>query len=357
MSPVAAQAGGGAPAAGMPVAPTLLIHGGAGTITRGQLTAPMEAAYRAVLSAALRAGRDVLAAGGASLDAVVAAIRVMEDDPLFNAGRGSVLNHEGQVELDAAIMDGASGQAGGVAGVRTVRNPIEAARAVMDRSPHVLLGGEGADRFAKEQGLAIVAPAYFVTAHRRVQLERAKAADRIELDHDGRVGLSAGRSGGGADAAGAPGGVSPAGLESPAGDEGKFGTVGAVALDALGNLAAATSTGGLTNKRWGRIGDSPLIGAGTYADNATVAVSGTGTGEFFMRGLIAYDIAARMRYLGVPLTEAVEQTLHSALDQRGGHGGVIALTARGEWRFAFNTEGMYRGVIRGDGEPQVSIYR
>ncbi len=319
----------GGRSAGGAAVPTLLIHGGAGTILRALLTRQEESEHRDSLARALRAGQAVLMAGGISLDAVVAAVKVLEDDPLFNAGHGSVLNHEGQVELDASIMDGAAGRAGGVAGVRTVRNPIEAARAVMERSPHVLLAGEGADRFAAEQGLTIVDPGYFVTQKRRQQLDRARAAGRIELDHDGSSG----------------------------GDEGKFGTVGAVALDAFGNLAAGTSTGGLTNKRWGRIGDSPLIGAGTYADNGTVAVSGTGTGEFFMRGLVAYDIAARLRYLKVPLAQAVEQTLHSALDERQGEGGVIALTANGDFRLAFNTEGMYRGYVRGDEDPVVSIYR
>ena len=346
MNPIAAAAAGKAPAPGVPVAPTLLIHGGAGTILRAHLTRKAETAYRDALAGALRAGQAVLMAGGPSLDAVVAAIRVLEDDPLFNAGHGSVLNHEGHVELDASIMDGATGRAGGVAGVRTVRNPIDAARSVMDRSPHVLLAGEGADRFAADQGLAIVDPAYFLTEHRRRQLDRALANDRIELDHDGRVTL----------AAAAPPVPDQDNRDGQA-DEGKFGTVGAVALDAFGNLAAGTSTGGLTNKRWGRIGDSPLIGAGTYADNGTVAVSGTGTGEFFMRGLVAYDIAARVRYLGASLSDAVDQTVRCALDERQGQGGVIALNARGEIKFGFNTEGMYRGAIRGSGEPMVSIYR
>lgn len=350
MNPVGARAAGKAPAAGVPVAPTLLIHGGAGTILRAHLTRKAETAYRDALAGALRAGQAVLMAGGPSLDAVMAAIRVLEDDPLFNAGHGSVLNHEGHVELDASIMDGATGRAGGVAGVRTVRNPIEAARAVMDRSPHVLLAGEGADRFAADQGLAIVDPAYFVTEHRRRQLDRARANDRIELDHDGRIALAG-------PAAPAPDTGRSDDRSDDRSDEGKFGTVGAVALDALGNLAAGTSTGGLTNKRWGRIGDSPLIGAGTYADNGTVAVSGTGTGEFFMRGLVAYDIAARVRYLGASLSDAVDQTVRCALDERQGQGGVIALNARGEIKFGFNTEGMYRGAILGSGEPMVSIYR
>jgi beta-aspartyl-peptidase (threonine type) len=327
-----------------PVAPDaqgvmLAVHGGAGTITRASITPEIEAQYRASLERALRAGYAVLNQGGSSVDAVVATVKVFEDDPLFNAGKGAVFTHEGKNELDAAIMDGKTGQAGAVAGVTTVKNPITAARAVMDKTKHVLLVSQGADKFAADQKLDIVDPSYFFTQHRWDQLQKAKEKDKIELDHDGKAKSSA---------------VNPFEMWQT---DLKFGTVGAVALDSKGNLAAGTSTGGLTNKLYGRVGDSPIIGAGTYADNATVAVSGTGTGEFFMRGVVAYDIAARMKYARLPVADAVEQTIRTALDGKNGKGGVIALDARGNVKFGFNTEGMYRGYIKSDGKPVVQIYR
>jgi beta-aspartyl-peptidase (threonine type) len=261
---------------------------------------------------------------------------VLEDCPLFNAGKGSVYTHEGRNEMDAAVMDGATGQAGAVAGVVSVRNPILAAQAVMQRSGHVFLMGQGAEAFAHAQGLALEGPEYFHTAHRWQQLQAALAHNQVMLDHDGQR---------------------PQGPSVPEPIDRKFGTVGAVALDAHGHLAAATSTGGMTNKMFGRVGDSPLIGAGTYACDATAAVSATGAGEFFMRGVVAHDIAARMAYGGLSLAEATQATVREKLDATGGRGGVIALDRQGHYQLAFNTEGMYRGVVQGNGPPQIAIYR
>ncbi|MBK8321882.1 MAG: isoaspartyl peptidase/L-asparaginase [Betaproteobacteria bacterium] len=310
----------------------IAIHGGSGTITRATLTPEREAAYRAVLTEALEAGRKVLAANGTSLDAVVAAVKIMEDSPLFNAGKGAVFTHEGTNEMDASIMDGIGRRAGAVAGVTVIRNPIEAARAVMDKSRHVMMAGKGAELFAKDQGLAIVDPKYFWTQERWDQLQKAKERDRIQLDHD------------------AP--RKTAALEE---DE-KFGTVGAVALDRAGNLAAATSTGGLTNKRFGRVGDSPIVGAGTWAENESVAVSATGTGEMFIRGVAAYDIAARVKYKGATPQQAADDAL-ATVKSLGGRGGVIVLDRSGNAVFSFTTEGMYRGVAKGETKPEVLIYR
>ena len=307
------------------------------TVSPRTVSPEREAEYRRGLERALRAGYAVLAAGGPAVDAVVAAIAEMEDDPQFNAGRGAVFTHEGRNELDAAIMDGQTGQAGAVAGVTTIRNPIRAARAVMLHSRHVLLAGPGAEAFAATQKLEIVDPAYFHTPLRWEQLQRAREQDRIRLDHDG--GNSRTTSSADSDA------------DDPLMTDHKYGTVGAVALDAQGRLAAGTSTGGLTNKRHGRIGDSPIIGAGTYADSATAAVSATGTGEFFMRGVVAYDIAARMKYTGTKLSEAVDATIKAALSDKEGRGGVIALDREGTVKFGFNTEGMHRGYIKADGIP------
>ena len=278
----------------------------------------------------------MLAGGGTSLDAVVAAVTVMEDSPLFNAGKGAVFTSEGSNEMDASVMDGRDGRAGAVAGVTTVRNPIDAARAVMDKSRHVLLAGRGAEQFAKEQGLAIVDASYFRTEERWEQLQSAKERNRLQLDHD------------------APG-AAPVKKGALAADE-KFGTVGAVALDQAGNLAAATSTGGLTNKRFGRIGDSPIIGAGTWAENASVAVSATGTGEMFMRAVAAHDIAALVKYKGLAPQAAADAVL-GKVKSLGGRGGVIVLDRTGEPVFSFTTEGMYRGYAKGNAKPVVQIYR
>lgn len=313
---------------------TLLVHGGAGTLTRADLSADQERDYRKALQQALLAGQTLLLQGGSALEAVVAAVCVMEDCPLFNAGKGSVFTHEGRNEMDAAVMDGATGQAGAVAGLVSVRNPVLAAQAVMQRSGHVFLMGQGAEAFARAQGLALEGPEYFHTAHRWQQLQAALAQNQVMLDHDGQHAQA-----------------------QPKPIDRKFGTVGAVALDAHGHLAAATSTGGMTNKMFGRVGDSPLIGAGTYACDATAAVSATGAGEFFMRGVVAHDIAARMAYGGLSLAQATEATVRDKLDATGGRGGVIALDRHGHYQLAFNTEGMYRGVVQGDGPPQIAIYR
>lgn len=314
----------------------IAIHGGSGTITRASLTAEREAAYRAVLAESLEAGRRILAGGGSAVDAVVAAVKVMEDSPLFNAGRGAVFTSEGANELDASIMDGHGRRAGAVAGVTNVRNPVEAARAVMDRSRHVLLSGRGAETFAKEQGLAIVEPKYFWTQERWDQLQRAKERDRTPLDHD------------------APR-AAPA-RSSALAEDTKLGTVGAVALDKAGHLAAATSTGGITNKRFGRVGDSPLVGAGTWADDATVAVSATGTGEMFIRAAAAHEIAALVKHKGLAPRAAADEAL-AQVKALGGRGGVIVMDAKGETAFAFTTEGMYRGLAKGTAKPEIAIFR
>ena len=304
---------------------TLVIHGGAGTITRAQMTPDREAAYTAALGEALQAGQQILAAGGTSLDGVVAAIRVMEDQPLFNAGKGSVFTAEGAVELDASIMDGATRQAGAVAGVTRIKNPILAARAVMDRSRHVMLQGGGADVFAEAQGLELVPNGYFHTERRRLQLEQVKQGqEALLLDHDA---------------------------------DHKYGTVGAAALDTHGNLAAGTSTGGLTNKMFGRVGDSPIIGAGTYANNASCAVSGTGQGEYFIRATVARDICALMEYAGLSLAEAARRVVQDTLTGLGGQGGIIAVDRDGGAVFEFNTEGMYRARVAHDTDAEIAIYR
>jgi beta-aspartyl-peptidase (threonine type) len=299
----------------------IAIHGGAGVIARSELGADSDARYRQGLEQALDAGYAVLAAGGNSLDAVTAAVRVLEDNPLFNAGKGAVLAHNGSAELDASVMNGKTLQAGAVTGVRHVKNPIDLARRVMEASPHVMLSGSGAEEFALAQGFALVPNEYFITPARKAQLDRALSGAtqaRNEL----------------------------AGL----------GTVGAVAVDAAGDVAAATSTGGMTNKRWGRIGDSPIIGAGTYANNASCAVSATGHGEFFIRSVVAYDICALVEYRGLPLVDAAREVVHGKLVQRGGEGGVIAVDARGNVAMEFNSPGMFRGMRDSSGRRSVAIY-
>ena len=293
----------------------LVIHGGCGAM---RLTADEERAGLAGLDAALAAGEEILAGGGDALDAVEAAARVLEDDPAFNAGRGSVLAHDGRIELDAAIMDGRTRSAGAVAGLRTVRAPISAARAVMEKSPHVLLSFSGAEQFAREQGLERVDPKWFETPFRREQLERVLA------------------EGGAFDA------------------DVKYGTIGAVAVDVNGHVAAATSTGGLTAKRWGRIGDSPLIGAGTYADDRAAAISATGSGEFFIRTAAAHEVTARMRMLGEDLQTALDAVL-AEIGELGGKGGMIAVSPRGEAAWGFTTAGMYRGKASASGR-QVGVH-
>ncbi|ARO88747.1 isoaspartyl peptidase/L-asparaginase [Nitrosospira lacus] len=309
----------------------LVIHGGAGTITRGKLTAELEQAYRQVLSQSLTAGYAVLEAGGSSIDAVIAAIVVMEDSPLFNAGKGSVFSNAGRNELDASIMDGSTRMAGAVAAVTMIRNPIRAAHAVMTQSAHVMLIGQGADDFAAEKRLEIVDPSYFHTQFRWDQLQKAIAEERVLRDHDADPDTSRRDR-----------------------DE-KRGTVGAVALDRHGNLAAGTSTGGLTNKRFGRVGDSPVIGAGTYADNRSVAVSATGTGEIFIRTVAAFNTAAQVRLQHITITEAADNTL-AEIAAIGGDGGLIVLDAKGNYAMRFNTSGMYRGTIGSNGIMRVEIF-
>ena len=299
---------------------TLVIHGGAGVLERDKLGTDAEAKARAGLNAALDAGAAVLARGGAALDAVEAAVRALEDHPSFNAGRGAVFTYEGGQELDAAIMDGATRDAGAVAGVTATRNPVSLARAVMADSPHVMLAGAGADRFSAEHGLKQAGPDWFALPERRAQLDAMKEAGGDGFDVDM-----------------------------------KYGTVGAVARDMAGHVAAATSTGGVTGKRWGRIGDTPLIGAGTYADDRACAVSATGSGEYFIRAQVAGEIAARVRLAGESLGTATEAAI-ADMGALGGTGGVIAVAPSGEGLWRFNSAGMYRGHARSTGERVVAIY-
>jgi beta-aspartyl-peptidase (threonine type) len=298
---------------------TLLIHGGAGVIEREQLGATEEGAYREALDLALQAGAAILAAGGGALDAVEATARILEDDPHFNAGRGSVFTYQGTNEMDASIMDGRNRDAGAVTGVTGTRNPVSLARAVMEHSPHVFLSREGADQFSREQGLEQVGPEWFATPERRRQLEAMKADDDHYFD-----------------------------------EELKYGTVGAVAVDRNGHVAAATSTGGLTGKRWGRIGDSPLIGAGTYADDRSAAVSATGAGEYFIRTAVAHEICARIRMTGESARVAADAVI-AEVGALGGTGGVIVITPGGDAAWAFNSPGMYRGIATAEGR-RVAIY-
>ena len=302
--------------------PVLVIHGGAGVILRSEMNAGKEQAYTEKLQEALRSGYALLLDGHSSLDAVQAAINIMEDSPLFNAGKGAVFAANGKNEMDAAIMDGQTGLAGAVAAVQHIKNPINLARLVMEKTPHVLLCGQGAEEFARQQGMPLMPEEYFFTEHRWQQFLKAKEQDTIPED------TTSGK---------------------------KFGTVGALALDKAGNLAAGTSTGGLTYKKSGRIGDTPLIGAGTYANNQTCAVSATGQGEYFMRGVVAYDIAAMMEYRGLSVEAAVQEAIKK-LSAAGGTGGVIALDRKGLIAMTFNTAGMYRGYIR-DNTPVVMLYK
>ncbi len=310
-----------------------VIHGGAGTIERSRMTPERERAYRDKLTEALLAGFEVLRGGGQCLDAVVAAITLLEDSPLFNAGKGAVFTHEGTNELDSSIMDGRTLKAGAVAGLRRVKNPILLARLVMEQSPHVMMTGEGAETFAAQKGVELVDPKYFYTEERWQQLQRMKEAEKSPPPR--RSQLEKG----------------PLNF-----DEHKFGTVGAVALDRAGNLGAGTSTGGMTNKRFGRVGDSPIIGAGTYADNETCAVSCTGDGEFFIRTVVAHNVSAMMGYAGKSVAEAAAAALEK-VGKIGGTGGLIALDRRGNFTTPFNTSGMYRGWVGADGQPHVAIYK
>lgn len=307
----------------------LVIHGGAGTISKASMTPEKEKQYIAALTEALQAGHHIIKENGSSMDAIEAAILILEDSPLFNAGKGAVYTAEGSHELDASIMNGTTLSAGSVAGVSTIKNPILAARAVMEHSPHVMMSGKGAEVFAKEQGLEVVDPSYFDTDERRRSLEKVQEMEKQSPDKK-------------------------SGFTSPFLDE-KFGTVGAVARDLSGNLAAGTSTGGMTNKRFGRIGDSPVIGAGTYADNAVAAISCTGWGEYFIRAVAAYDVIAMMKYKGLPLEAAMKEVLKQ-IDKMGGDGGMIGIDHEGNIAMPFTTSGMYRGAISLDGKVIVEIY-
>lgn len=316
--------------------PVIAIHGGAGTLSRAHISAEQERAYHAALQQVLLAGQAVLAQGGTAMEAVCEAVRLLEDCPLFNAGHGAVFTAQATHELDAAVMDGATLAAGAVAGVSRIRNPVQAARAVMQNGQHVLMVAEGAERMAQEAGLATVEPSYFSTPARHAQLLAAQARQAgVVLDHDGAAAL-AGRA---------------------IDEDRKMGTVGAVALDAHGHLAAATSTGGMTNKLPGRLGDSPLIGCGTYADDRTAAVSCTGHGESFIRVAAAHDVCARMAYGGASLESATQAVVHEALPAVQGTGGLIAVDRQGNVCLPFNTEGMYRGLARVGQAPESFIYR
>ena len=301
----------------------IAIHGGAGTLPRAQMNSELEKNYRGGLAAAIEAGAAILATGGSSLDAVTRAVAILEDEPCFNAGRGAVFTLDGRNELDAAIMDGESLAAGAICGVSHVKNPVELARAVMEHSEHVLLAGAGAEDFALAQGFALMPRSYFHTPERWRQLERIRG---------GEAGLSA--------------------LTIS-----HVGTVGAVARDVRGNLAAATSTGGMTGKRYSRIGDTPIIGAGTYADNRSCAVSATGHGEIFIRNAVAHDIGARMRYAGQTLRAAVPAVVIDELPKMGGEGGVIAIDRDGHIALEFNSEGMFRASQRAGEKAEIAIYR
>ncbi|MDO8365669.1 MAG: isoaspartyl peptidase/L-asparaginase [Saprospiraceae bacterium] len=308
----------------------IAIHGGAGAIRRSEMTPEKEAAYRTALDSALTIGETILKNGGTALDAVEKTISYLEDCPLFNAGRGAVFTHEGKNELDASIMDGFTQKAGAVGGVTTVRNPIRLARSVMEKSPHVLLTGTGAEQFATENGFEKVDPKWFFTQDRWNSLQSVLEAEK-----------SQGKTGN---------------LERPEDPDKKLGTVGCVALDQKGNLAAGTSTGGMTNKRWNRLGDSPIIGAGTYASNDACAVSCTGHGEYFIRYAVAYDVWARMSYGKASLAEATDAVINQKLKEKGGEGGLIAVDKNGNIAQPFNSEGMYRGWAK-PGERNVAIYR
>ncbi|WP_334126507.1 isoaspartyl peptidase/L-asparaginase [Empedobacter brevis] len=313
----------------------LVIHGGAGTILKKNMTSEKEKAYRDALTVSLTKGYEVIQRGGESENAVIEAIKVMEDSPLFNAGKGAVFTHEGKNELDASLMIGHTMQAGAVAGVTTIKNPILAAKAVLQNSAHVMMIGKGAEEFAEKQGLEIVAPSYFKTEERWKSLQKVleKDKEKMELDHDTKT---------------------QAYVPFNFVDE-KFGTVGAVALDHQGHISAGTSTGGMTNKRFGRVGDSPIIGAGTYA-NKEVGVSSTGWGEYFIKAVAAYDVAALMNYKNLSSKQAGEEVIKK-IGQLGGDGGMIILDKNGQASFPFNTAGMYRGSITQSGKITIEIYQ
>ncbi|SDR67818.1 beta-aspartyl-peptidase (threonine type) [Formosa sp. Hel1_31_208] len=305
---------------------SIAIHGGAGTLVKGLMTTELEAEYKAALKQALDKGYHVLETGGSALDAVETAVKSLEDTPLFNAGKGAVFTAEGTHEMDACIMDGKTRNAGAVSLVTGIKNPVSLARDVMDNSYHVFLAGEGAMQFAKGRGYTIESPEYFYDEIRYQQWQGIKDSETFQLDHSVKK-------------------------------DGKFGTVGAVACDQDGNIAAATSTGGMTNKKWGRVGDSPMVGAGNYANNKTCAISCTGSGEFFIRGVVAYDVASLMEHKNMSLKAASEEVIHKRILEIGGDGGLIAVDANGNIAMPFNTEGMYRGFKTSQGEETVLIYK
>jgi beta-aspartyl-peptidase (threonine type) len=304
---------------------SIAIHGGAGTLVKGLMTPQLEAEYQMALKTARDQGYSILAKGGTALDAVETAVILLENTPLFNAGKGSVFTNNGTHEMDAAIMDGQSLKAGAVSLITGVKNPISLARDVMEKSHHVFLAGEGAMQFAKIYGHEILGPEYFYDEVRYQQWQGIKDSDGFQLDHSVKK-------------------------------DGKFGTVGAVACDQYGNVAAATSTGGMTNKKFGRVGDSPMIGAGTYANNNTCAVSCTGSGEFFIRGVVAYDVSCLMEYKGLTLQEAANEVIHKRILKINGDGGLIAVDAYGNIAMPFNTEGMYRACKSSIGIEDIGIY-
>lgn len=313
----------------------IIIHGGAGTILKKNMSDDKETAYVAKLEEAIKTGHTILKNGGTSQEAVMKTIQVMENSPLFNAGKGAVFTHEETNELDASFMDGKTLNAGAVAGVTNVKSPIELAIKVMTDSDHVMLSGKGASIFAKEKGLEIVDPSYFYTENRYKSLQRIKNRAKTQIDHDDKKAA-----------------FYDADIKNS-----KFGTVGCVALDKYGNIAAGTSTGGMTNKRWGRIGDAPIIGSGTYANNLTCGVSSTGWGEYFIRSQVAYDISAQMEYQQKTLKEATTDVIQNKLTKLGGTGGVVALDKNGNMSFEFNTAGMYRASMNDKGELVVKIYK
>lgn len=304
---------------------SIAIHGGAGTLVKGKMTPEKEQAYKQALELALKAGYSILENGGTAIDAVEASVVYLENSHLFNAGRGSVFTSEGTHEMDASIMDGTNLQAGAVSLISGIKNPISLAKDVLEKSEHVFLAGEGAMQFAKSQHYLLEEPSYFYDQLRYDQWMRIKDTDNFQLDHSEKK-------------------VS------------KFGTVGAVACDQNGNVAAATSTGGMTNKKWGRVGDSPMIGAGNYANNKTCAISCTGSGEFFIRGVVAYDVSCLMEFKGLDLKTASEEVINKRIVELGGDGGLIAVDAKGNIAMPFNTEGMYRAFKTSKGEIEISIY-
>ena len=309
----------------------LVIHGGAGTILRENMTPEKEEKYRAVLAEAIQVGHKILKMGGSSQEAVERTINIMEDSPLFNAGKGAVLNSNASIELDASFMEGKSLGAGAISGVRTVKNPISAAIKVMEASPHVMLSGSGADAFASEQGLEIVSPDYFLTERRINALKEVQKASFISKSNHKYQ-------------------------STDFINQQRYGTVGCVALDIFGNLAAGTSTGGMTNKKWNRIGDAPIIGAGTYANNETCAISSTGWGEFFIRTVVAHDISALMEYKRLSIQDAAYEVIHNKVAKLGGDGGVIGIDSNGNMMMEMNTPGMYRAKMDAQGKMEVKIY-